>query len=142
MSTLKFLVNIVDADIAYSVTPADYGEVDLTNDYLIWTKGNATVKDLMTSEPSASQLNAAAELIDPSVAVTVSKCLWMNYSHEIFGSYYTHLVKGMGENKKFVFAFNFSAATATEPQLEAWDTSAHTTILLDVLGAGTALNSM
>jgi len=136
---LKFLVNIVDADVNYATTPADYGEVDLTNDYLIWSK---TLADLMTHEPTSSELNENAEIIDPAVAVTVSKCLWMNYSHEIFGPYYTHLVKGMGENKKFVYCFSFDGATATEPQLEAWDTSAHATAVKNVLGLGTPANSM
>ena len=141
-TTLKVLVNYVDADVSYVTTPADYIEMVLAQDYLIWTKGDSVVKDLATSEPTAAQLNAAAELIDPLVAVTVSKCLLMDYSHNVGGAYYTHLVKGMGEDKKYAFAFNFDNPTATEPQLEAWDTSAHTTILLNVLGAGFALNSM
>jgi hypothetical protein len=141
-TALTVRVNYVDADVAYGTTPADYIALDLTNDYLIWTKGDATVKDLMTHEPTAAELNAAAELIDPLLAVTVSKCLLMDYSHDIGGAYYTHLVKGMSENKKYVFAFSFDGATATEPQIEAWDTSAHLTALKHVLGAGTALNSM
>ena len=140
-TSMNFLVNIVDADVTYATTPADYGLIDLSLDYLIWTKGDSIVKDLMTHEPTSGELSAAAEIIDPSVAVTVSKCLWMNYSHEIFGSYYTHLVKGMSENKRFVFCFSFDGATASEPQLEAWDTNAHTTFNNNVLGAGTANNS-
>jgi hypothetical protein len=139
---LIVLVNIVDAAVAYVTTPADYIEMDLVNDYLIWTKGDATVKDLMTHEPTPAELNAAAELIDPSVATTVTKCLLMDYSHNVGGAYYTHLVKGMSENKKFVFAFDFDGATATEPQLEVWDTSAHSTAVKNVLGLGTAINSM
>jgi hypothetical protein len=143
MSTaLTVRCNYVDRDVAFGTTPADYIAMDLTNDYLIWTKGDSTVKDLMTAEPTAAQLNAAAELIDPLLDVTVSKCLLMDYSHNVGGAYYTHLVKGMGENKRYVFAFDFDAATATEPQLEAWDTSAHATAVLNALGAGTALNSM
>jgi hypothetical protein len=138
-TALKFLINYVDSDVNYATTPADYIELDLTNDYLIWSK---TLADLMTHEPIASELNAAAEVIDPDVAVTVTKCLLMDYSHDIGGSYYTHLVKGMAENKKFVFCFNFDGATATEPQLEAWDSSAHSTFVKNVLGLGTALNSM
>jgi hypothetical protein len=140
-TALKVLVNYVDADVAYVTTPADYIEMVLAQDYLIWTKGDLVVKDLMTAEPTPAQLNAAAELIDPAVAVTVTKCLLMDYSHNVGGAYYTHLVKGMGANQKFVFGFNFDGATATEPQLEAWDTSAHATAVLNVLGAGTALNS-
>jgi hypothetical protein len=141
-TALTVRCNYVDGDVAYGTTPADYIAMVLAQDYLIWTKGDSTVKDLMTAEPTAAQLNAAAELIDPLLAVTVTKCLLMDYSHDVGGAYYTHLVKGMGENKRYVFAFDFDAATATEPQLEAWDTSAHATAVLNVLGAGTALDSM
>jgi len=141
MTNLTFLTNYVDADVTYLINPADYIAVDLTNDYLIWTAGDAVVKDLMTHEPTSGELNAAASLIDAVNPVTVAKCLLMDYSHDVGGSYYTHLVKGMSENKRYVYCFSFDAATATEPQLEAWDTSAHATAVKNVLGLGTALNS-
>lgn len=141
-TTMDFLINYVDADVAYVTTPADYGLLDLTNDYLIWTAGDATVKDLMTHEPTASELNAAATVISDSAATTVALCLWMDYSHNVGGSYYTHKVIGMSENKRYVFCFSFDDATATEPRLEAWDTSAHTTTVKNVLGLGTPANSM
>jgi hypothetical protein len=137
-TNMDFLVNIVNADVAYATTPADYGLLDLSLDYLIWSKDLA---DLMTHEPTATELNQHATIIDPAVDTTVAECLWMNYSHDIFGSYYTHLVKGMSENKKFSFCFSFDGATATEPQLEAWDDSGHTTFNKNVLGLGTANNS-
>lgn len=142
MSTdMTFLINYVDADVTYAVTPADYIEMDLTNDYLIWTAGDSTVKDLMTHEPTADELNAAASVISDDADVTVEKCLLMDYSHNVGGSYYTHLVKGMGENKKYSFCFSFDAATATEPQLEAWDNTDHDSSDNHVLGAGTPANS-
>jgi hypothetical protein len=140
MTNLLVRVNYVDAAVAYVTTPADYITLDLTNDYLIWSK---TLADLMTHEPTPTELNAAAEIIDPSLAVTVAKCLLMDYSHGVGGgSIYTHLVIGMGLNKKFVYCFSFDGATATEPQLEAWDTSAHSTYVKNVLGLGTPANSM
>jgi hypothetical protein len=140
MATILTLrVNYVDADVKYITTPADYITMDLANDFLIWSKSLA---DLMTHIPSSDELNAAAEIIDPDEAVTVTKCLLMDYSHDVGGSYYTHLVKGMAENKRYSFCFSFDGATATEPQLEAWDTSLHTTIAKHVLGALTPANSM
>lgn len=138
-TNLLVRVNYVNADNEYPGHTADYITMDLSNDYLIWSK---LLADLMTHEPTSDELNAAAEIIDPSLAVTVAKCLLMDYSHDVGGSYYTHLIKGMSENKKFVYCFSFDGATATEPQLEAWDTSAHSTILKHVLGAGTPANSM
>ena len=139
-TNLDVLVNYVDADHDYANYASDYISMDLTNDYLIWTAGDATVKDLMTHEPTAGELNAAASIIDTS-DVTVEKCLLMDYSHDVGGSYYTHLVKGMSENKRYVFCFSFDDATASEPQLEAWDTSAHANTDNYCLGDGTPADS-
>jgi len=139
---LTVRANYVDAAVNYETTPADYIALDLTNDYLIWTEGDATVKDLMTAEPTSEQLNTAASQISPSADVTVAKCLLMDYSHDVGGAYYTHLVKGMGENKRYVFAFSFDGATASEPQLEAWDDDGHDSTDNHVLGNGTPADSM
>jgi hypothetical protein len=133
MSTaLSFYVNTVNGAVARVTTPADFMLVDLTNDYLIWS---ATLASLMTHQPTALELNAAASVIDPATTVTVARCLLMDYSAQ--GGYYTRLINGMGGNYQYVFNFSFDGATATEPQLEAWDTSSHTTAALNVLGSGT-----
>jgi len=138
---LTVLTNYVDADVNYETTPADYIAMDLVNDYLIWTEGDAVVKDLMTHEPTSGELNTAATKIDPDNPKTVDKCLLMDFSHDVGGSYYTHLVKGMSENKRYVYAFSFNGATASEPQLEGWDDSNHNTTAKHVLGNGTPANS-
>ena len=65
----------------------------------------------------------------------------MDYSHDVGGSYYTHKVLGIAENKRYVFAFSFDAATASEPQLEAWDNSSHNSSDVHALGNGTPANS-
>ena len=140
MTNLDIIVNHVDADVNYETTPANYIVMDLDNDYLIWTEGDATVKDKMTAKPTAEQLNAAATLIDPDTAKTVAKCLLMDDSG--LGGYYTRLVVGMGLNKRFVFGFSFDDATASEPVLEAWDDSNHDSTDNHVLGAGTPADSM
>lgn len=140
-TNLSILCNYVNADISYETIPADYIALDLINDYLIWTEGDATVKDLMTHEPTVNELNVAATKIDPDNPKEVAKCLLMDYSHDVGGAYYTHLVKGMNENKRYVFAFSFDGATASEPQLEAWDNSSHNSTANHVLGNGTPANS-
>lgn len=140
-TALDVLVNYVDAAVAKATTPADYIEMDLTNDYLIWTAGDATVKDLMTHEPTSDELNTAASVISDDADVDIALCLLMDYSHNVGGAYYTHKVIGMGENKRYVFCFAFDGATAMIPRLEAWDDSNHTTIAKNVLGAGTPANS-
>jgi hypothetical protein len=141
MTNLVMRVNYVDADLAYGDTGAGYIVMDLTNDYLIWTAGSDVVEDLMTHEPTASELNEASTIID-DIDTMIPLCLLMDYSHNVGGLYYTHEVKGMGENKQYVFNFSFDGDTATEPRLEAWDDSTHTSIDAHVLGNGTPANSM
>jgi len=143
-TVMTLLTNFVDATKDYDNFPADYIAVDLTNDYLIWTAGDSVVKDLMTHEPTSDELNAAATIIDDSLDTTVALCLLMDYSHDVGGSYYTHKIIGMSENKQYVFCFYFNGTTgtATIPRLEAWDTSSHTTIDKNVLGLSVPANSM
>jgi len=141
MVELNVLTNYVDADVDYATTPADYIIMDLANDYLIWSEGDDVVKDLMTHEPTPAELNSASVIIDPDDDKEVPLCLLMDYSHDVGGAYYTHEVKGIGENKRFVFGFSFNGATASEPQLEAWDDSTHTTKAKHVLGSDTPADS-
>lgn len=141
-TNLTVKVNYVDADIEYGASGAGYIDMDLVNDYLIWTEGSSVVKDLMTSEPSEAELNEASVIIDEEDDKLIPLCLLMDYSHDVGGAYYTHTVKGMGENKRYVFGFSFDGATANEPQLEAWDDSNHNSNSKHVLGNGTPANSM
>lgn len=138
-TNLEVGINYVNADHNYDEYPSDFIILDFDNDYLIWSE---TLDDLMTHEPTADELNNAAAIIEESVDVTVAKCLLMDYSHNVGGSYYTHLVKGMGENKRYVFCFSFDGSTNTEPQLEAWDDDGHDSIDAKVLGTGVPNNSM
>ena len=142
MTTMDLYVNYVDATVPIATTLGDYILVDLTNDYLIWTAGSPVVTDLMTHEPTPTELQGAATVIDALLPVTVPYCMLMDYSHNIGGTYYTHIIKGMSENKRYVFGFRFLGSTATEPQLEAWDDITHTTFHTNVLGFNVANNSM
>lgn len=141
-TTLEAFINYVNGDHDYGSYASDFIEMDLANDYLIWTAGDATVKDLMTHEPTAGELNNASSIIDASDPVTVALCLLMDASHNVGGAYYTHKVIGMGENKRYVYCVTFDGATASEPKLECWDDDTHLTTAKNVLGAGTPANSM
>ena len=140
MTNLTLLINKVDASVAYATTPADYIALDLVNDYLIWTAGSTVVLDGMTHLPTQTELTNASPIIDPALDVTVPMCLLMDYSHP--GGIYTKEVIGMGANARYVFCFAFDGATATEPQLEAWDDDTMTTTNKNVLGAGVPADSM
>ena len=116
-----------------ATTPADYTLVDLVNDYFIWTGVDTVVKDGMTTEPTETQLITASPIISESVPVEVPVCLLMDYSG--IGVDCLKQVFGMGEdNTKYAFCFSFDGATATEPQLEAWDDDTMLTIENKVLG--------
>ena len=141
MTNLQLGVNVIEANIPYSTTPEDYIILELDKDYLIWTAGDDTVKDGMIDEPSESELTNASPIIDPTYAVTVPLCLLFDYSA---GTGEAHLreVKGMGDNAQYSFMFSFDGATATEPQLEAWDDDTMLTTNKNVLGEGIPANSM
>jgi hypothetical protein len=138
-TAMIFRINKVDGAVAYATTPADYLTVDLTDDALIWTAGDAVVKNHMTDNPTAGELNSAATIIDEDNPTTVALCLYNDYDG--VSGFFTHTVIGMGLDKQYSFCFSFDGATATIPRLEAWDTSAHATIVKNVLGLGTPANS-
>ena len=146
MSTkLAVKVNIVNGNVSFETTPANYIELELDEgsgikDYLIWTEGDDQISDLMTHKPLTSELNNDATQIDPDSVKQVAKCFLMDDSG--LGGYYTRLVKGMGLNQRYVFCFSFDGDTASEPQLEAWDDSDHDSYANHVLGNDTPANSM
>jgi len=123
--------NVTNADHSYEDYPADYLSLDLVNDYLIWSED---LEDKMTHEPSADELNEHAVIIEDDADKVVPECLAMDYSHSFGGEFYTHLIKGIAEAKRFVVAFSFDGATANEPQLEAWDDNTHSSTEKLVLG--------
>jgi hypothetical protein len=131
MTSLIIRANLVDALQDYDTAPADYINLDLDNDYLIWSED---LEDNLDHEPTPSELNEHGVIIDDDADKKVPECLVMDYSHNFGGAYYTHLVNGMGIGRRFVFAFSFDGATAKEPQLEAWDDDTHTTVTKRVLG--------
>jgi len=138
MTNLIVRVNVVDATVNYATTPADYITVDIAADRLIWTAGSVDVYDHCGYSPTAMQLNAAATLIIAS-NVEVAYC----FLDDVSSVDKLHQVIGMGSGTgRYVFCFSFDALTSSEPTLEAWDTIAHSSTNLHVLGNGTPANSM
>jgi len=135
MTSLILSVNVGDSDVAYGESGAEYIDLDLINDFLIWTAGDDTVKDGMIDVPSQTQLTNASPII-PLLGesdLIVPLCLLMDYSAET-GEPHLLEIQGMAENAQYVFAFRFDGATATEPQLEVWDDDTMLTIEKYVLG--------
>lgn len=137
-TNLTCLVNKTNGSVNYATTPANFILLDLTNDYLIWSAGSAAVAD-GEDEPTPSELTAAATKISTSQDVEVAHCIAYDDSDGI-GT--LREIDGMNENKRFVFGFSFDGATASEPQLEAWDDDNHDSTDNHVLGNGTPASSM
>lgn len=111
-------------------------DVDFSNDYLIWSEGGTGVAD-DDDEPTDSELNSAALLIDVGAKEFSYLFLYDDSQSKI------KLIDNAGsQNKQYVIGCKFVGATASEPTLEAWDTNAHSTTNLHVLGNGTPANSM
>ena len=72
---LTVKVNIGELNVPYGASGAEYLDMNLTNDYLIWTQGSAIVKDKMLAEPEPSELNEASTIIDDSDDKLVPLCL-------------------------------------------------------------------
>jgi len=137
-TNLLVRVNITDATASYASQPTYYITVDLAADRIIWTAGSAEVYNHCGYSPSNAQLNEAATLIQ-ATPVIIDKCFLDDVSSV---NKLEQLVGCKDTNDRYVFCFSFDGATATEPTLEAWDTSAHSAATLNVLGAGTPANSM
>jgi len=136
MTSLELYVNVGDPDIPYGETGADYVLLDLVQDILIWTGVDDIVKDGLERDPTPTELINASPIIpiSPELDLIVPVCLLQDYSAGT-GEFHLRQVMGMGEDyKRYVFLFHFDGATATEPQLEAWDDDTMLTIVNKVLG--------
>lgn len=138
-TNLTFRINKGDPDIPYGDTGADYIDVDLIQDYQIWTAGSDDVQ-AGENEPTQDELNQASSIIDENADVTVAHCLLFDYDGD-GGNGILEEVEGMGENKRYVFCFSFDDALASEPQLEAWDNDSHNSTDKHVLGGETGIDS-
>ena len=132
---LKLHVNVTENDNPRSTHPADFVEMNLTNDKLIFSAGSDVVKD-GEPIPTTSELNSAAILIiDEDVEVP----------HFFLADASENLLREIHNagpvDKRYVFCAEFDAETASEPVLELWDDESLDTILNYSLGAGVANDS-
>ena len=138
MSTaLTIYANTGSQDTALGSSGVEFVEIDVDNDEIIFSAGDAVVADGQPI-PSDTQLNSAGTLLTtPRVEQTVDKYFLadnnVNLLKEIFN---------MGEgNYRYVMAFSFDGATASEPTLEIWDDSDLDSVANVSLGAGTPSSS-
>jgi len=132
---LTIHINHSSSDYPLNTSGVDWIEVDTDNDRLIISDGSATVADGQVS-PGEAALNSAG-LVITALEQTFDTYLLDDASVALLKEIY---LMGAG-NYRYVMAFDFDAATATEPVLEAWDDSDLDTTASVVLGAGTPANS-
>ena len=137
VTNMTFRINNNDGDSSFAGSPGDYVAVDLVEDILYWTAGSVRLADGQAKDPTSTELDEAATLIDAGSDVQIAHCLLNDDSSGLLDE-----VEGMGANHQFVFCFDFDDATATEPQLEAWDDNTYGSASNHVLGNGTPANSM
>ena len=136
MSTvLTVYINTGTVDDAYGEIDVEFTEMNLVNDYLVFSNGSDVVKD-GEPIPSSSDLNQAATVIT-NVEQVVSKYFLADISENELKE--IHLAGN--QNKRYVFCFSFDGATASEPVLEVWDDINLNSFDLYSLGSGNANNS-
>lgn len=132
MTNLTFKVNITNTD---TVAGGNFQTV-LAADSFIFSAGSAAVID-GADIPTQSEINAAATLLSPSVATIVAHYFLADVANNLLKE--IHLAGN--SDKRYAFLASFDGATATEPQLEAWDDITLATYALGCLGLGTPANS-
>ena len=136
MTAIRIAVNLDSQDLALDTSGVDWLDIDVDNDFLIFSKGSTDVID-GGFIPTEAQLIQAGVIVSPSAKVIVPKYFIADDSASII----REILNAGDNNKQYVFAFDFDGATASEPVLEVWDDATLNTINFNTLGAGNALNS-
>jgi len=131
-------VNKSAVDNPKSTHPANYVQMDLANDKLIFSAGSAAVADGQPT-PSSAELNEAATIIQ-AVPVEIAHTFLLDVSN--IGAELREMLMANSGANRYVICLAFSGATASEPTLEAWDDDTHVTANLNCLGLGTPADSM
>ncbi len=128
-------INVDSQDLALNTSGVDFVEFSEGNDQIIFTQGNTEVED-------GSDIPTQSELISAGVELTGSQIILTEYLLQDTSENLLKNIDNMGNiDKQFVLAFDFDAATASEPVLEVWDDSNLNTIDNTMLGSGTASSS-
>lgn len=133
--SLTVHINVDASDQPLGTSGVDFVQFQEGADKLIFTAGNATVAD---GQPSPSQ----AELISAGIQLTGSEIIVSDYLLDDASAVLLKSIDLMGNiDAQYVMAFDFDAATASEPVLEVWDDSTYQTASSTILGGGTPSNS-
>jgi hypothetical protein len=132
---LTIAINVANTDTPYPNSGGIWTVIAPSVDYLVFSAGSDVVDDGLPI-PTQSQLNQAGVVLT-GVQQIVSKYYLADVSANELKQ--VHL---MGNTtSRYVLAFSFDAATASEPVLELWDDANLNTVDGTTLGAGTPSNS-
>ena len=125
-------INITSNDATYLAHPEYYVKFQDGADKLVFS----------ASQPAsllAADLNAVQTIVNPGYAEEIEHLYLWDNSAGIF-----RLIPLAGSGSyQYVFCLSMAGTggTLSEPTVQVWDTSAHTTSVLTCLGAGNYLNS-
>jgi hypothetical protein len=130
---MDIYLNCDTVDSPIGTSGIDWVLLDEVNDFLVLlTNGSTAVADGQAI-PSTTQLNQAG-LVLTGIEQICTKYFLADDSVNLLKQ-----IHNMGAgNKRYVMAFDFDAATASEPVLEAWDDSTMLTANSTSLGEGVA----
>lgn len=121
--------SLIESEIGMS--GVEWIAVDPQYDTFIFSNGGSGVVD-GDDTPTDIELNRSAVQLSESSSVIVPKYFLLDYSADLLRE-----IKLAGNQaKRFAFCCSFDGATATEPQLEAWDNSDMNTYIDAGLGNG------
>jgi hypothetical protein len=136
MTNLSIYVNNDTQDQPLNTSGISWTLVDINNDYLIFSNGSDVVAD-GESIPTDTELNQAGVIISATEEVIVPKYFLADANAVVL----KEIHNAGNQNKRYVFAFYFDGATASEPVLELWDDEDMDTVDAYSLGNGTPANS-
>ena len=111
----------------------DWILVNPNADYFIFSAGGAGVAD-GEDIPTETELNRAATQLDSINDVVVAKYFLADISADLLKE-----IKNAGnQNKRYAWGCDFDGATASEPQLEAWDNTDMDSFVDPAIGSGSA----
>jgi len=129
---LAIYANTSTQDTELGSSGAEFTEISPTNDTLIFSAGSDVVKD---GEPIPTQ----AQLISAGVVITGAELIVPKYFLQDISESELKEIFNMGnQDKRYVLAFDFDGATASEPVLEVWDDTDMDSIDEVTLGEGSA----
>lgn len=136
MSNAILYINNSTTEAEINISGTSWVAVDPDNDTLIFSEGGSGVAD-GEDLPTEEELNRAATQLSAIAEVVVSKYFLADNNVNLL----KEIMNAGNQNKQYAFAVDFDGATASEPQLEAWDNEDLDSYIDPSLGSGTPANS-